>query len=59
MDKNDLQYVVAMLKDTNKQAVSNATGLSYKTVWAIANGSNQSPSFNTVRVLAEYFRGKA
>lgn len=59
MQLNDLDYVVAMLKDCNIQKVANAVGLSYRTVWGIANESNQSPSFNTVRVLAEYFRGKA
>lgn len=59
MQKNDMQYVVSMLKDTNYKAVATAVGLSHKTVWSIAVGRNQTPSFNTVRVLAEYFRGKA
>ena len=59
MIEDDLQYVVSMLKDTNLKAVSERTGLAYRTVWGIANESNKSPSFNTVRKLAEYFRGKA
>jgi DNA-binding XRE family transcriptional regulator len=59
MANDDLQYVVAMLKETNLAAVAEKVGLSYRTVWSIANESNKSPSFNTVRKLAEYFRGKA
>lgn len=59
MIEDDLQYVVSMLKDTNIKAVSERTKLAYRTVWGIANESNKSPSFNTVRKLAEYFREKA
>lgn len=59
MAKDDLQYVVSMLKDTNLSAVAKAVGLGYRTVWGIAKETNKSPSFSTVRKLAEYFRGKA
>lgn len=59
MIEDDLQYVVSMLKDTNLKAVSEKTHLSYRTVWGIANESNKSPSFLTVRKLADYFREKA
>lgn len=59
MTKDDLQYVVSMLKDTNIRAVAAKTLLSYRTVWGIANESNKTPSFQTVRKLAEYFREKA
>ena len=59
MSKDDLQYVVSMLKDTNIRAVAKKVELSYRTVWGIANESNKSPSFSTVRKLAEYFRSKA
>lgn len=59
MTKDDLQYVVSMLKDTNLKAVAKTVGLGYRTVWGIANETNKSPSFSTVRKLAEYFRGKA
>lgn len=59
MAKDDLQYVVLMLKDTNLKAVAKNVGLAYRTVWGIANESNKSPSFGTVRKLAEYFREKA
>lgn len=59
MIEDDLQYVVSMLKDTNLKAVSEKTELSYRTVWGIANETNKSPAFKTVRKLAEYFRTKA
>ncbi|MBV8060819.1 MAG: transposase family protein [Alphaproteobacteria bacterium] len=59
MTKNDLEYVVAMLRESNLRAVAKKVGLSYRTVWGIANESNKSPAFNSVRVLAEYFRSKA
>lgn len=59
MSTDDLQYVVAQLKDTNLAAVARKTDLSYRTVFKIANGTNTSPTFNTVKKLAEYFRAKA
>lgn len=59
MIEDDLQFVVSMLKDTNLKAVAEKTQLNYRTVWTIANGKNTSPSFKTVRKLAEYFRAKA
>lgn len=58
MANDDLQYVVAMLKDMNLRAVAGQVGLSYRTVWGIANESNKTPSFSTVRKLAQYFRNK-
>lgn len=58
MATNDLDYVVAQMKDTNLQAVARATKLSYRTVWSIANGKNTAPSFTSVKKLADYFRGK-
>lgn len=58
MSTDDLQYAVAQLKDTNLAAVARKTGLSYRTVFRIANGTNTSPSFNTVKKLADYFRSK-
>lgn len=59
MQDDDLQYVVRMLAETNIQAVATKVGLSYMTVYRIARGTNTSPSFKTVKKLAEYFRGKA
>lgn len=59
MEQDDLKYVVKQLKDCNFSAVAKSVGLSYRTVSSIANGKNQSPSFNTVRLLFEYFKAKA
>lgn len=56
---DDLQYLVAMLRDCNYSAVARATGLSDRTIRNIAKEVNTSPSYNTVRILAEYFKGKA
>lgn len=59
MEQDDLKYVVKQLKDCNFSAVAKSVGLSYRTVSSIANETNKSPSYSTVRKLAEYFRGKA
>lgn len=56
---SDLQYIVAQLRDCNKAAVAKSANVSARTVRDIANGRNTSPSYNTVRKLADYFRGKA
>lgn len=55
---DDLQYIVRMLVDCNFAVVAQKTGLSYLTVYNIAKGKNVTPSFATVKKLAEYFRGK-
>lgn len=58
MQDDDLQYVVRMLHEMNLKAVAGKVNLSYMTVYNIANGKNISPTFKTVKKLAEYFRGK-
>ncbi len=55
---DDLKFVVSMLKDSNKAAVARAVGLSSRTVRDIAKGLKKKPSYNSVRRLAEYFKGK-
>lgn len=55
---DDLQYVVRQLADTNLKAISQKVGLSYMTVYRIAKGANTTPTFSTVKKLADYFRGK-
>ena len=54
----DLEYVKSMLETSNKAAVAKAAGLSARTVQNIASGKQSRPSYETVRKLAEYFRGK-
>lgn len=56
---DDLKYVVAMLQGCNYAAVARSTGLNRRTVWAIATGRNTTPTYHTVRLLADYFKGKA
>lgn len=58
MADDDLKYVVRMLADTNLAAVAKKVSLSYGTVYRIANGTNTTPSFSTVKKLVDYFRGK-
>lgn len=55
---DELKYVVSMLAGCNYAKVAESTGLNRKTVWAIAAGKNQSPSYNTVRTLVKYFKEK-
>lgn len=58
MADDEFKYVVRMLQDTNLKAIARNVGLSYMTVYRIANGINLSPSFQTVSRLAKYFHDK-
>lgn len=55
---NDLDYVIIMLKTSNKAAVAKEVGLSARTVRAVASGIQTHPSFETIRKLAEHFRNR-
>lgn len=55
---DELKYVVSMLQGCNYAAVARAIDMNRKTIWAIATGKNASPSYSTVRKLAEYFKAK-
>lgn len=54
---NDLEYVIEMLKTSNKAAVAKACGLSARTVRDIANGHQVHPSYKTVAALVAHFKG--
>lgn len=54
---NDLDYVIEMLKTSNKAAVAKAVGLSARTVRDIAKGNQQHPSYKTVAALVAHFKG--
>lgn len=56
---SEIEYVVSMLGPCNKAAVAKAVGLSARTVRDIASGVQTHPTYETIRKLAEYFRGKA
>lgn len=56
---SELEYVKSMLEPCNKAAVAKAVGLSARTVRDIAKGVQAHPTYETIRRLAEYFRGKA
>lgn len=55
---NDLEYVIEMLKTSNKAAVAKAVGLSARTVRDIAKGNQQQPSYKTVASLVAHFKGE-
>lgn len=55
---NDLEYVIAQLRDANKAAVARATKINPRTIREIANGKNKSPAYRTVDTLVKYFREK-
>lgn len=46
--------LVKMLKDRNLRKVASACGLSYDTVWRVANGKAKRPSHETVKKISEY-----
>lgn len=55
---DDLQYVKRQLADTNIKAISEKVGLSYMTVYRIANGTNTNPTHSTLKTLRDYFKAK-
>lgn len=54
-----LEQVRAGLQDRRLSAVSEATGLSYDTVWRVARGKAICVSYDTVRRLSAYLQGEA
>lgn len=54
---DDLTYVRNMLKMCNIREVSKQTGMPYMTVYKIGNGKTKNPTYETVKVLSEFFRG--
>lgn len=54
-----LEEVVNKLKDRNLMRVAKAVGLSYDTVWRVANGRTTSVSYEVVKLLSDYLTGSA
>jgi transcriptional regulator with XRE-family HTH domain len=50
-----LEKIKLLLQDRNASHVARVTGLSVTTVCAIRNGETDNPTWNTVRILSEYF----
>lgn len=50
----DQNEIVQLLKDRNLCKVSRACGLSYDTVWRVANGKSKRPSHETMKKLSDY-----
>lgn len=49
-----LEQIVGMLQDRNLNEISRRTGLTYKTIWNIANGRAGDVSYKTVKTLSDY-----
>lgn len=53
-----LDEIMAALADRKLNAVADATGLSYDTVWRVAAGKTKRVSYETAKVLSDYLQGK-
>lgn len=53
-----LAEIQKLLHDRRLTAVSEATKLSYDTVWRVANGKTIAVSYNTIKALSDYLQGK-
>lgn len=42
------------LQDRNLHSIAQKTGLSYDTVWKIANGKSLRPSYDAIRKISDY-----
>ena len=53
-----LDEIMAALADRKLNAVADATGLSYDTVWRVAAGKTKRVSYETAKTLSDYLQGK-
>lgn len=58
MAENDLEYVKKQLPYCNLKRIAEETGLPYMTVYNLANGITVKPHFETVQILADFFRSQ-
>jgi len=49
-----LEEIVKRLQDRKLSAVAEATGVSYTSLWQIANGIQQQPKYKVVEKLSDY-----
>ena len=52
-----LEEIRAMLDDRNVEKVAERTGIHRNTIAAIRSGSNQNPTYVTLKALSDYLRG--
>lgn len=52
-----LEEIKQKLSDRNLMEVSRRTGVSYRTIFGISNGTNKNPSYESVRAIVEYLSG--
>lgn len=49
-----LEEIVKRLKDRKLSAIAEATGVSYTSLWQIANGIQTQPRYKIVEKLSDY-----
>jgi len=49
-----LEEIVKRLQDRKLSAVAEATGVSYTSLWQIANGIQKQPKYKIVEKLSDY-----
>ena len=52
-----LEQIRTMLDDRNVEKVAERTGIHRNTISAIRSGSNQNPTYVTLKALSDYLRG--
>jgi len=52
-----LEEIVKRLQDRKLSAVAEATGVSYTSLWQIANGIQKQPKYKVVEKLSDYLEG--
>lgn len=53
-----MEEIKEKLKDRTLTKVAEATGLSYPTVWKIANEANERTEYNTVKKISDYLEAQ-
>jgi len=53
-----LEDIVKKLKDRRLSTVAERLGMSYTTLWQIANGIQKSPKYKHVEALSDYFESE-
>jgi len=52
-----LEQIRTLLDDRNVEKVAERTGIHRNTIGAIRAGTNQNPSYSTLKTLSDYLRG--